>query len=177
MLWQIRDVEIAANFIGETFSLTGDDGAECFEGVDTLKYLGRVLYWTDDDWPSVLRNIWRARKFWGRLGKLLRQEVADPIISARFYRVVVQAVLLFGAETWVVLAAMLNKIKGVNVGFLRQVMEMKAQRIGDETCTQEGPDRVLQAAGTKPIREYINKRQATMEDWVDLRPISEVYEK
>ena len=99
---------------------------------------------------------------------MLRQEVADPIISARFYRVVVQAVLLFGAETWVVLAAMLNKIKGVHVGFLRQVMEMKAQRIGDETWIKEGTDRVIQAAGTKLLMKYIYKRQVKLAEWVSL---------
>ena len=45
-------------------------------------------------------------------------------------------------------SAMLNKIEGVHVVFLRQVTVMKAQRIGYETWTKEGPDRVLQAAGT-----------------------------
>ena len=38
-----------------------------------------------------------------------------------FYWVVVQAVLLFGAETWVLLAAMSRKLEGVHVGFLIQV--------------------------------------------------------
>ena len=35
-------------------------------------------------------------------------------------------VLLFGDETWVMLAAMLNYVEGVHVGFLRQVTGMKA---------------------------------------------------
>ena len=42
----------------------------------------------------------------------MRQEGADPIISAEFYRVVVQAVLLFEEETWVLSAAMANQIVG-----------------------------------------------------------------
>ena len=74
---------------------------------------------------------------WGRLVKLLRREGADPIISAKFYDAVVQAVLLFGSETWVLTAAMLHKLKEVHVGFLRQ----------------EGADRVIQAAGAKPLQE------------------------
>ena len=101
------DVEIAAKCTGSTFSLTGDDGAECFEGVDSFKYLGQVIHQTEDDCPAVLRNIQRVRQVWGRLGKFLRREGADPIISEKFYRVVVQAVLLFGSETWVLSAAML----------------------------------------------------------------------
>ena len=69
----------------------------------------------------------------GQLGKLLRREGEDTITSAKFYWAVVQAVLLFVAETYDLSAAMLNNLKGVHVGFLRQVMGMKAQSIGDET--------------------------------------------
>ena len=55
------------------------------------------------------------------------------IVSENFYRVVVQAVLLFGAETWVLTAAMLEKLEGVHVGFLRQVTEMEARKRGVHT--------------------------------------------
>ena len=33
---------------------------------------------------------------------------------------------------------------------------------------------MLQAVGTKHLRGYINKRQATVAEWVDLQPIFEV---
>ena len=69
----------------------------------------------------------------------------------KFYRAVVQAVLLFGDETWVLLAAMINNIEGVHVVFLLQVTGMKARRLGDKTWTKEGLDRVLHAEGTKPL--------------------------
>ena len=114
-------MEIAVKCTGETFSLTGDDRSDCFEGVDSFKYLGQVIHLEDDDRPEVLHNIWRSRQVWGRLGKLLRREGADPIISENFYWVVVQVVLLFGANTWVMSEVMLKKIEGAHVGFLRQV--------------------------------------------------------
>ena len=177
MRWRRRDVEIVAKCTEATFSLTGDDGAECFVGVYSFKYLGRILHQEENDWLAVLRNIQRARQVWGWLGKLLRQEGADPILSAKFYRAVVQAVLLFGADTSVLSAAMLKNLEGVHVGFLRQVTGMKARRLGEKNWTKEGPDRVLQAAGTKSLREYIDKRQATVAEWVALRPIFEVCAK
>ena len=89
---------------------------ECFEGVDSFKYLGRILHHTYEDWPAVCRKIWRARQVWGRLEKLLRREGADSIISEKFYRAVVQVVLLFGLETWALTAAML-KARGGTCGF------------------------------------------------------------
>ena len=126
MRWQRQDVEIAAKCTGATFSITGDDGAACFDGVESFKYLGPVVHRSDNDWPPVLCNIRRERHVWRQLGKLLRREGEDPIILAKFYRAVVQGVLLFGVKTWVLLAAMIEKIEGVQMGFLRQVTGMKA---------------------------------------------------
>ena len=51
---------------------------------------------------------------------------------------------------------------------------MKDQRLGDETWKNDGADRVLQVAETKPLWEYIKRRQATVVEWVSLRPIFEV---
>ena len=71
-------------------------------------------------------------------------------------------------------AVMIKNIEGVPVGFLQQVKWMKEWRLWDKTWTKEGPYRVMQAAGTKPLRGYIDKRQATVVEWVKLRPIFEV---
>ena len=76
----------------------GKDGAECFEGVDYFKHLGRILHQSDEDWPAVLWNIRRVIQVWGRLEKLLGWKGADPIMLEKFYCAVVQAVLLFGSE-------------------------------------------------------------------------------
>ena len=38
-----------------------------------------------------------ARSVLGRLGKLIRQEGAEPRVSEIFYRVLVQVILLYGS--------------------------------------------------------------------------------
>ena len=63
------------------------------------------------------------------------------------------------------------------MSFLWQMTGMKAQRLGGKTWKNEGEDMLLQATETKPLREYINRRQATVAEWVALRPIFEVCEK
>ena len=63
----------------------------------SFKYLEILLDRSDKDCPAVLHKISKARQVWGRLGKLLWREGADPTVSEKFYRAVVQAVLLFGA--------------------------------------------------------------------------------
>ena len=56
-----RDVEMAARCGEMEFILEGGEVDERVEGVATFRYLGRLLYQTDDDWPAVWRNIIRAR--------------------------------------------------------------------------------------------------------------------
>ena len=75
------------------FSLTGEDDAECIEGVENFKYLGKILDRSDDDWPAFIRNVEKACRVWSRLGKLLWREGAEPRVSDMFYRAVVQEVL------------------------------------------------------------------------------------
>ena len=98
--------------INTIFSLTGEDVLGYFEGMGSFKYLVWVLYRSEEDWPEVRRNIWRAIQIWGRLGKFLSREGADPLVSEKFYHAVFQVVLIFGLETWVLTAAMLEKLEG-----------------------------------------------------------------
>ena len=44
----------------------------------------------------------KARKSWGRLQGILSREGVTKQVSGNFFKAVVQQVLLFGAETWVV---------------------------------------------------------------------------
>ena len=63
--------------------------------------MGRVFTAGDYDWPAVVVNPGKAQKSWGRLSWILSREGADPKVSGNFYKAVAQAVLLLGAETWV----------------------------------------------------------------------------
>ena len=70
----------------------------------------------------------------------------------RFNCAVVQAVLLFGSETWVITAAMSQKIEGVHVVFLRQVTGNKTQWTWDHSWRKVAVESVLQAAGTQQLK-------------------------
>ena len=84
-------------FIEATFILAGEDGVESVKGVESFRYLGLLLHRSVDVWLEVLNNIWKARQVWGILGKLIRREGVDPLISEMFYHEVVQAMLMFGS--------------------------------------------------------------------------------
>ena len=70
--------------------------------VTSFKYLGRAISATDGNWPAVVRNLAQAKTVWRRMSRILSREGATPRVSALFFKAVIQAVLIFGAETWVV---------------------------------------------------------------------------
>ena len=97
-------------------------------GVGEFTYLGRPLEKLYNECLAVFRNIQKARQVWGRLRKIIRMEGVEPFVSAIFYIVVVQAVLIFRSEKCVLLAEMLKRLEGVHVFFLRKIVEKKAWR-------------------------------------------------
>ena len=64
-----------------------------------FKYLGRVLTKSGDDWLEVVGNIQKARSICSRFSRILGLEGTYPRTSDSFYKMVVQATLLFGSET------------------------------------------------------------------------------
>ena len=66
-----------------------------------FKYLVRVLTKRDDDWPEVADNMRKDRKRWTRMTRILIWEGEYPKLSGLLFEGVVQAVLIFGAEMWV----------------------------------------------------------------------------
>ena len=124
---------------------------------------------SDDDWPAVLRNIRKARQMWVRLRKMLRREGVDISVSEKFYHALIQAVLLFGGDTWVLLAPMAHRLEGVHVGFLRQVTKLKAKILKGVSWRKVAADRVLQGSGTQPLQIYLERSQEKVVEWVTLR--------
>ena len=71
MWWRRRDVTIVIRCAEATFSIMGEDKAECIERKGMFKYLGQVMGRLDDECPSVLRNTRKARQVWDSLGEIL----------------------------------------------------------------------------------------------------------
>ena len=70
--------------------------------VSSFKYLGRVLSASDDDWPAVIWNLRRVRQKWVYLSQVIRRYGSDACMLGIFYISVVQVVLLYRSESWVV---------------------------------------------------------------------------
>ena len=63
---------------------------------------------------------------------------------------------------------------GMHVIFLRQVTCKKATRKRDGFWRLVTAEAVLKRAGTQSLKTYVDRREATLEDWVALRTIFDV---
>jgi len=95
----------------QQFTVHGD----VLERVEVFRYLGRLLSQDDDDIQAVRSQLCKARGTWARVGQVLRKENAPPRVSAKFYKVIMQSVLLYGSES-LCLQSLLHS--GVNDIFL-----------------------------------------------------------
>ena len=75
----------------------------------------------------------------------------------KFYCVVIQVLFLFGAETWVLLVPMSQRLYGVHVGFMIQVMKLKSKMLKGGSWQKVAADKVLQGSGTQLLQNYVDR--------------------
>ena len=89
------------------------DYEQPLETVSSFNYMRRLLTVTEDNWPAVITNLWKDRNIWYLLGQILGQEGADTRVLGHFYVSVVQDILMFGLEMWVVTPCIKRLLEGV----------------------------------------------------------------
>jgi hypothetical protein len=60
-------------------------------------------------------NLRKAGGCWARISHVLRAENATPWMSGMFYKVTVQAVLLYGSETWSSPPSSVTRLEGFHI--------------------------------------------------------------
>lgn len=133
------------------------------ETVTKFKYLGRPISSTDDDWPAIHLNLSKARSQWGMVSKVLRREKAAPKIAAMFYKAVVQSVLLYGAETWVVTPTVLQKLGGFHKRIARQLANKMPYYVAlEDRWVYPDIEEALEITGMYTMEHYVQVRQKTL---------------
>ena len=141
------------------------------EIVDRFKYLGRVLANNDDDLPAVRANIAKARARWARVSHVLARTAADPKTMGRFYETMVQAVLLYGSETWVISERMGHLMNSFHHRCARYLVGDHIRQLPSGEWTAPDSAQVLKKAGLKTIQEYISARKNKLQVYAASRPI------
>jgi DNA-directed RNA polymerase subunit RPC12/RpoP len=132
------------------------------DNVTEYKYLGRIMSADDQDTAAVSFNIKKASKAWFQMYHILSRQTADPRVMARFYLAVVQAKLLYGAETWVLSQSLLRRLESFHARCARTLAHRPIHRNADGTWEHPHTDEVLERCGLSPISTYIAKRKTRL---------------
>ena len=93
-----------------------------------------------------------------------------------FFKAVVQQVLMFGAETWVVTPRIERALKSFMHGTVRRITGRHPQIGWDGKWFCPALEGAMKEAGFKGIRTSINNRQNTVAQYIATRPLLELCE-
>ena len=145
---------------------------EELERVDFFEYLGRLLTYNDADMRTVRKNLKKARKTWASLRNLLRGEFAPPEVCGMFYKAVIQSILLYGCETWVITTPMLRMLRGFHLrAAYRMAKVNKPRKLDDGEWYYPPSEEVFAEVKMHSIDYYIEKRRTSIAEYVATRDV------
>ena len=150
---------------------------EPLEDVTTFRYLVRVLTVGDDDWLAVVDNLGKAQKSWGRLSLILIQEGEYPKVLGSFNKAVAQAVLLFGAYTWVLTPRMERSLYIFQHRVAQGITGRQPRRRGGGSWEYPPLYEAIGEAGFEGIIKSVTKRHNMVAQYIATQPILDLCER
>ena len=110
---------------------------------------------------------------WGRVGRILANQTTDPRVRGYFYKAILQAILLYGSESWVISKYKLNQLRSFHHRVARYITGRHIKKRPDGTYECPPTSETLEMAGLYPLETYIERRRQTVWQAVKNRPILE----
>jgi hypothetical protein len=101
---------------------------QSLDRVSQFKYLGRIMNQNNSDRPAVHRNIKKALRKWAMIARPLLRTGVAPKVVGMFYKAIVQAVLLYTCETWVVTPKILKALQAFHNQMARKIANMMPRK-------------------------------------------------
>ncbi len=146
--------------------------ADVLEQVEVYKYLGRMMAQDNNDTQALCAQLQMARATWAWVGQVLWNENTSLFVAAWFYQAVVQAILLYGSDTWVISQPAMAQLKGFHIQAAYQMAKMHKPWQGprNEWVYPRSED-VLKECGMKTMAEYVQICRKMIAVYVATQPI------
>jgi hypothetical protein len=110
----------------------------------------------DDDTQAICTQMLKAQATWARVGQVLRSKNASPFVAAKFYKAIIQAILLYGSKSCVISLTAMARLKGLHIrAAYRRAKEHKSKQGSDWVWIYPQPEDVLKEYRMKMMEEYI----------------------
>jgi hypothetical protein len=119
----------------------------------------------------VRSQIKKSQGIWARVGQVLQADNTPPKVSAKFYKAVVQSVLLYGSETWNLTQTALARLEGFHIRAAYQMAKEHKPRKGpNHVWIYPATSDVLKECGMNSIAHYIGVRREKIFRYMVNRP-------
>ena len=109
------------------------------------------------------------------IAPVLRSEGVRPKTMGYFYKAVVQAILLYGSETWVVSDSLMKWLRSYHSRIARYLVTGKHIRQNADVLWFCPPTTgVLEEASLETVDKYIKRRRDTVRNFVMFRPLYDI---
>jgi len=126
------------------------------ENVHSFRYLGRMVCDDDNDWLAVSTNLKKARARWSMISRILSRDGADSKTMGHFYKAIVQSVLLYGSETWVLTRRMITALESFHNHCARMIARRFIRSNADGTWTYPETAATLKAASLSQLQHILH---------------------
>ncbi len=145
-----------------TFHANGED----LKRVEVFKYLGWLISFDDADNQAMRSNLKKAQGCWAWVSCVLRAENATPKTCGMFYKATVQAVLLYGSETWSLSPSSMKHLEGFHICTAWRMSGKRPEQNVNGSWTYPCLEEVLEAVGMKSIANYVDVQRQTVANFI-----------
>ena len=116
----------------------------------------------DDDTKCIESNLKKARGQWNSIANILKQEGASAKCMAKFYITVVQAVLLYGADSWTISQKNEKKLVSFHHRAVRFLTNSHICKLDNGNWVHPTHDPLFWKCGIFPMNVYLERRRGTL---------------
>ncbi len=160
--WQHAAAVHSQEALEHSFTAYGED----LERVEVFEYLGRLIAYDNTDTQAMRSNLRKAMGCWAWISRVLRAENADARTCGMFYKMTVQAVLLYGSETWSLSPMSVKQLEGFHIRAAWQMSGLWPGKNPDGSWSYPCSKDVLDAAGLHTIAHYMDVHRQTVENFI-----------
>jgi acetyltransferase-like isoleucine patch superfamily enzyme len=140
-----------------------------------FKYLGRIINESDDDLPAVENQPKKARQVWARISRIIEKKTNCSIkIMSTFYKSIVQTILLYGSESWVLMQFIIDKLNSFHHMCARHITGRHI-RLEDDVWIYPNTRITLQQANLLTIEKYIDVRNTRFSGILEIHVFSGIF--
>jgi hypothetical protein len=135
---------------------------EELERMEIFKYLGQLIACNDTNNQAMQSDLRKAQGCWVWVSCVLWVENASLQTCRMFYMATVQAVLLYGSETWSLALSSQKHLEGFHICAPWQMAGKRPAWNGNGSWTYLLLEEALMAVGLKTIAHYVDVRCQTI---------------